>query len=239
VSACPDRASSVLTAHRFAPKAAKGAFPSTDAESFAIQEYHFIKGQVLFSYNFTDRREVTTVNGKNLTFYVAPNGTRYVNDAMIVDSDYLISTGVFHVIDTALDPRIEDAKPSYLNATDSSSTGQPASSSSGGLSSGAKAGIGVSVTIVVLAIIGIIAFFLLRRRRKPTGPPSELPATATKAGGWREMHQMSDDKHPQEMQGANSVHEIHSEGRSGRGEMEGSSEGARSRYGGSQPYEMQ
>lgn len=182
------------------------------------------------------------MNGKNLTFYVAPNGTRYVNDAMIVDSDYLISTGVFHVIDTALDPRIEDARPSYLNAssnataTDSSSTG---AGDAAGLSNGGKAGIGVSVTIIALAILGAIAFLLLRRRRKRTGPPSELPATATKAGGWREMHQMSDDKHPQEMQGLSSVHEIHSEGRSGRGEMEGSSEGARSRHGGSQPYEMQ
>lgn len=41
------------------------------------------------------------------------------------------------------------------------------SKSSTGLSSGAKAGIGVGVALAVLIIAGLI-FFLLRRRRKPS-----------------------------------------------------------------------
>ncbi|KAJ9615038.1 hypothetical protein H2200_001112 [Cladophialophora chaetospira] len=230
-----------------APKHSKGVLPTTDEESFGIQEYHFIKGQVLFSYNFTDRREVTTLNGKNLTFYVAPNGTRYVNDAPIVDSDYLIDTGVFHVIETALDPRIPNAKPNFLtvaNATTTtgpSPTGLPISSSSAaagksGLTTGAKAGIGVGVTLGVLMLLGVGAFFLLRRRRQQTANVSHAKGKP----GWAEIHQLSDDKAPREMQGESSLHEIHSEGTSGLGEMEGS-QGARSRRAGErgQLYEMQ
>lgn len=49
----------------------------------------------------------------------------------------------------------------------SASTSTPAaSSSSGGLSTGAKAGIGVGVSVAALAVIALVAFFLVRRRRK-------------------------------------------------------------------------
>ncbi|RKK91409.1 hypothetical protein BFJ68_g16211 [Fusarium oxysporum] len=46
-------------------------------------------------------------------------------------------------------------------------------SSSGGLSTGAKAGIGAGVGVVGLAIIGA-AFYLWRRRKRPTPPTAEL-----------------------------------------------------------------
>ena len=225
----------MLTSVRFGPKFAKGALPATDEESFQIQEYHFVKGQVLFSYNFTDRREVSTVNGKNLTFYVAPNGTRYVNDAPIVDSDYLISTGVFHVIETAVDPRIPDAKPSYLTAVNATATPNPSSKGASGLSTGAKAGIGVGVTLGVLALLGAAVFFLLRkRRRQRTTEPQRF-----EKAGWSDTQQLPKAHSPHEMQGMSSVHEIQSEGTSGRGELEGSQD-AQSRRAGErgQPYEM-
>jgi hypothetical protein len=233
---------------RLAPETAKGAFPTTDQESWDIQEYHFIKGQVLFSYNFTDHRQITTVEGKNLTFYVAPNGTRYVNDAEIVDADYLISTGVFHVIKTAVDPRIPDAKPAFLPATNSTATsnsstpGQsasssPATSGSSGLSTGAKAGIGVGIALFVLAAIATGALLLRRRRETPKPKPSELHGT--EAAGWEKIHQLHGDNAPHEMHG-HARHEIHSEGASGRGEMDGSqgsSSLVKSVHG--QAYEMQ
>jgi hypothetical protein len=184
-----------------------------------------------------------------LTFYVAPNGTRYVNDAEIVDPDYLISTGVFHVIKTAVDPRIPNAKPAFLTATNStttsnsSTTGQPASSSptpsgSSGLSTGAKAGIGIGVALVVLAALAAGAFVLRRRRKTMTKPnPSELHGTET--AGWEKIHQLPGDSAPHEMYG-HSKYEIYSEGTSGRGEMDGS-QGSSSlaKSGQGQAYEMQ
>lgn len=232
----------MLTNISFAPKTAKGALPTTSKESFELQEYHFIKGEVLFSYNLTNRREVTTVEGKNLTFYVAPNGTRYVNDAAIVDSDYLISTGVFHVIETAVDARIPDAKPLYLTNTNATTTptGKPAATSSAvagksGLSTGAKAGIGLGVALGVLALLGA-AFFFLRRREQQDPVHSQ----AVEKQGWSEITQRPKASSPHEMQGVSSLHEIHSEGTSGRGEMEGLQDAGSRRAGErGQPYEMQ
>lgn len=239
----------MLTSARFGPKHAKGALPTTDEESFEIQEYHFIKGQVLFSYNFTDRREITTVNGKNLTFYVAPNGTRYVNDAPIVASDYLISTGVFHVIETAVDPRFPDAKPYYLtdvNTTDVNATTTPnpspteqsssAPAETSRLSTGAKAGIGIGVALGVLSLLGATVFFLLRRRRQQWAVELQ---TAEKLG-WAQIQHDPTANYPQELPGTTSLHEIHSQGASGRGEMEGSQDAKYRRPGDrGQPFEMQ
>ena len=239
----------MLTYTRFGPKHVKGALPTTDEESFEIQEYHFIKGQVLFSYNFTDRREMTTIGGKNLTFYVAPNGTRYVNDAPIVASDYLISTGVFHVIETVLDPRTPDAKPRYLteaNMTDVNATATPKpsstaqSSSAGtetsGLSTGAKAGIGVGVTLGILALLGAAVLFLLRSRRQQRAVESQR----TEKPGRAETQHFPKPYYPQELEGKTSLHEIHSQGTSGRGEMEGSQDAqSRRAVDRGQTFEMQ
>jgi len=43
---------------------------------------------------------------------------------------------------------------------------EPSASSDGGLSTGAQAGIGVGVSLIVIAAIAAVVFFLLRRRRK-------------------------------------------------------------------------
>lgn len=61
------------------------------------------------------------------------------------------------------------------NLTITPATSAPAASS--GLSTGAKAGIGVGAALGAIAIIGLIAWFLLRRRKgkkdKPAGKPPE------------------------------------------------------------------
>jgi len=78
-----------------------------------------------------------------------------------------------------------------VGAAATASAGSVASvtpSSSSGLSTGAKAGIGVGVAIVAILAIGLIAFFVLRRRKRST---SKAPHQA-------EMHGSgigSDEKH--------------------------------------------
>ena len=83
--------------------------------------------------------------------------------------------------------------------------GATSDDSSGGLSSGAKAGIGVGVALGVLLLLGVVAFFLIRRRKAKNtknakgsdydGKP-ELPASEIKDGeaaGFRPT--MLDAKH--------------------------------------------
>lgn len=43
--------------------------------------------------------KMRNLQGSDLTIYVAPNGTKYVNGAQILSTDYLIVPGVVHVID--------------------------------------------------------------------------------------------------------------------------------------------
>ncbi|KAF2790312.1 hypothetical protein K505DRAFT_327660 [Melanomma pulvis-pyrius CBS 109.77] len=52
--------------------------------------------------------------------------------------------------------------------TPDNSPSPPKASSSGGLSTGAKAGIGVGVALIMI-LLAVVAFFLVRRRRRSTG----------------------------------------------------------------------
>ncbi|KZZ92442.1 hypothetical protein AAL_06068 [Moelleriella libera RCEF 2490] len=79
-----------------------------------------------------------------------------------------------------------------------SSGGGGGSSSDGGLSGGAKAGIGIGVGLAGLALIAIVLWFCLRRRRGPKpnpddllGPSSEVPVGFA-AGGSRNSRPMSE-----------------------------------------------
>lgn len=54
---------------------------------------------------------------------------------------------------------------SDLSSTDSSTD------ESTGLSTGAKAGIGVGVALAIITLIAVIAFFVLRRKKRPSTPP--------------------------------------------------------------------
>ena len=62
-------------------------------------EYHCVQGQVLYSPDLVNGMKIQTVRGKDVTITVLKNGTKYVNDAKLIYSDYLISTGVIHVIE--------------------------------------------------------------------------------------------------------------------------------------------
>lgn len=51
------------------------------------------------------------------------------------------------------------------------STPEPVDDSSGGLSAGAKAGIGVAAAAVVIILVGLIVFFVIRNNRRKRGHP--------------------------------------------------------------------
>ncbi|KAJ9609599.1 hypothetical protein H2200_005927 [Cladophialophora chaetospira] len=137
---------------------------STQAE-FDAEEYHFVHGRVIYSPDFRDGMRIKTVEGKDLTLTIAPNGTTYVNDAKVLYTDYLISTGVVHVIEWALNPNDTEARPDLSNSSTSTNSTTAPSSSSSSLSTGAKAGIGVGVALGALLAIGLLFFFLRRRKR--------------------------------------------------------------------------
>jgi hypothetical protein len=88
--------------HRFVPNtnvAKTSAFQSyTQQQLVEFQQYHFVSGQVAYSSLLTDGKTLKTVQGGEITITVQ-NGSIYVNAAKIVGPDYLISNGVFHVLD--------------------------------------------------------------------------------------------------------------------------------------------
>jgi uncharacterized surface protein with fasciclin (FAS1) repeats len=53
----------------------------------------------VYSTDFTDGLKLQTLQGKDVTITVI-NGTIYINAAKIIDPDYLLNTGVLHLIDT-------------------------------------------------------------------------------------------------------------------------------------------
>jgi uncharacterized surface protein with fasciclin (FAS1) repeats len=53
----------------------------------------------VYSTELTDGLKLQTLQGENVTITVI-NGTIYINAAKIIDPDYLLSTGVLHLIDT-------------------------------------------------------------------------------------------------------------------------------------------
>ena len=65
---------------------------------FAWEEYHFVRGQVKYSTDLTDGLKLQTMQGEDVTITVL-NGSIYVNAAKIIDPDYLITTGVLHLLD--------------------------------------------------------------------------------------------------------------------------------------------
>lgn len=52
-----------------------------------------------FSPDLTDGLQIKTLQGRNLTIHVGPDGTKYVNGLRIIDTDYSIANGVLHRID--------------------------------------------------------------------------------------------------------------------------------------------
>ncbi|KAK5332342.1 hypothetical protein LTR98_011525 [Exophiala xenobiotica] len=127
---------------------------------YELQAYHIHIGLPVYSTDLTDGLKLQTLQGEDVTITVI-NGTIYVNAVKIIDPDYLLDTGVMHLIDTTLNPNDTSARPPALNSTSADSS----SSSTSGLGTGAKAGIGIGAAIGGLLLL-FLASFLFRRHKR-------------------------------------------------------------------------
>ncbi|KAK5463814.1 hypothetical protein LTR55_011788, partial [Exophiala xenobiotica] len=172
----------------FAPN--RNRIPNTDfseQDIYELDAYHFLQGPVKYSTSLKNNTRLRTLEGKDVTITVLDNGTIYVNDVRIINPDFLMSKGVIHVIDTQINPNDTSARPEL---TSSSSTTPEVSSS--GLSTGAKAGIGVGAALGAL-IFTILAFFLIRSckgtSRRKSREIAELDSREKKdISGVKELH---------------------------------------------------
>ena len=89
----------------FIPNTA-AALASTLNASFETQQnfgellgYHILSGTVAYSTSLTNGSQFTTLSGLPLMVTVLDDGTKYINSAKVLSSDYLVSNGVMHVID--------------------------------------------------------------------------------------------------------------------------------------------
>lgn len=106
---------------------------------------------------------------------MAPNGTKYLNDVPIIGPDFLISTGVLHVIDRILDVNRTDARPGFTSnhtTTEPTPAAVPSSSHVSSLSTAAKAGIGVGVGVGAIVAISLVVWWCMRRARSGTQSPA-------------------------------------------------------------------
>ncbi|KAK5399977.1 hypothetical protein LTR06_011370 [Exophiala xenobiotica] len=101
------------------------------------------------------RVEISLDHGKSWLYSI------YVNAVKIIDPDYLLDTGVMHLIDTTLNPDDTFGRPPQPNSTSADSS----SSSTSSLSTGAKAGFGIGIAIGGLLVL-FLAIFLLRRHKR-------------------------------------------------------------------------
>ncbi|RFU29583.1 hypothetical protein B7463_g6769, partial [Scytalidium lignicola] len=95
----------------FAPNSALALanFPSSDTMSperlTSIFDYHVVTGFIGYSSMLSDKLTLQTVEGDNLTIRIGSDGSKWVNGAKIITSDFMISNGVLHTIDDFLDPQ--------------------------------------------------------------------------------------------------------------------------------------
>ncbi len=71
----------------------------TQQQREGMLEYHVVTGFVGVSSHLTDKEVIRTVHGSNLTVFVGPDGSKFVNNVKIIATDYLINNGVLHIID--------------------------------------------------------------------------------------------------------------------------------------------
>lgn len=76
----------------------------------SILTYHVVAGQVIYSSDITENTTLTTVNGEDIAISVI-EGKVYVNSALVITPDVLVSNGVVHVIDGVLNPMNATAAP--------------------------------------------------------------------------------------------------------------------------------
>ncbi|KAH8811280.1 FAS1 domain-containing protein [Xylogone sp. PMI_703] len=141
----------------FAPNsaAALANFLSPDTVSperlTSLFDYHVVTGFIGYSPTLSDKLTLQTVQGTNLTIRVGPDGTRWVNGAKIITSDYMISNGVLHTLDNFLDPQ-NVTSPHWKSSHKS-------------LSPGAMAGL--IGGLIVLLSCGAFLIFLFFHRTNP------------------------------------------------------------------------
>ncbi|KAH8678305.1 hypothetical protein BX600DRAFT_148335 [Xylariales sp. PMI_506] len=114
----------------------------------------------------------TENNGNNETFYACADIT------FVEDADFDISVPCFNVTASDFVGGIVTTTAS-VTATATSKSSSSSSSSSSGLSTGAKAGIAVGTIVGSFAIVGAIAFFLLRKRNS-NNAANDIPMSAPK-----------------------------------------------------------
>lgn len=71
----------------------------TQADLNGVFKYHLTQSQVTYSSGLVDGLKIKTLQGRNLTIHIGPDGTKYVNGLRIITTDYLMSNGVLHRID--------------------------------------------------------------------------------------------------------------------------------------------
>jgi hypothetical protein len=168
---------------------------------FDLEAYHFVKVQVKYSTDLTDGLRIRTVLGKDVTV-TRLNGSIYINATKVIDPDYIITTGVLHLIDkyeiwqltlyafrtdgySAMNPNDTDARPEVANITGSPTKSSPPSSS---LSTGAKAGIAVGAALGAIILFGLSVFFWMRGRRVPKKQQIHQLDSTEKNAGPVELH---------------------------------------------------
>jgi hypothetical protein len=85
--------------YRFAPNSTQFSPKTAPQEAvFAFEEYHIVHGEVAYTSLLTNGKTLKTVQGGEVTITVL-DGLIYVNDVKIIAPDYLITTGVIHLIE--------------------------------------------------------------------------------------------------------------------------------------------
>lgn len=89
----------------FVPNSAT-AYANFQNSNFTTEEaltlatgYHFTLGKVHYSPELTNGTVLMTYSGLPIVIRVADDGTRYVNSAKVLATDYLLQNGVMHIID--------------------------------------------------------------------------------------------------------------------------------------------
>ncbi|KAI1083134.1 hypothetical protein F5B20DRAFT_528701 [Whalleya microplaca] len=128
------------------------------------------------------------LNGRNQSFYACADIT------FVEAKDFNIQVPCFNV--TASDfvspnPSSSTTVPSATSVSDTSSSAV-SSSSGDGLSAGAKAGIAVGVIVASFAVVGAVAFVVLRKRKSR---PTDQEGSAAPAKGMPEVASVNSQQH--------------------------------------------
>jgi len=176
----------------------------TSEEVYELQAYHIHIGLPVYSTDLTDGLKLSTLQGEDVTITVI-NGTIYINAVKIIDPDYLLNTGVMHLIETSLDPNNTSGPQPPVNST----SAVPPSSSTSGLSTGAKAGIGVGAAIGGLLLLSL-AIFLFHRHKRHRQRPAIPQLDSREKGGVYEVQGKGLQTHPAEVSGEEAFRELDS-----------------------------